>query len=481
MATQSTLTSTSTNTSEYDTHPNTASSTHDPTKDARQICWKILRDSAVHEMCEVEWKSMSSLLNRAAMYRFSIEKSLNHIFPGDSGASIASSDASGAGCPTTVDLFGKMRLPIGNWGRVGAGGKPNSSSGIDAAYFPYDDDDDDSIDCIYTPTVGKYAFMEDHLRGATNLRADAWKGNHQFTIHKLMFKKTATVKQITFRPPSGYTIPLSTIWYEHSDSLLNSLRSIPQNDSRFMRMQFNPNLYRTIYHSPKSSHLRGVRYLDDTFPYNKCVDLPSQRADKVDVIMRYVDKAYWLLSHLTLYYRGSAAITEMVCSVLATKAMRQGIADKRTMCIRARDDDLCRYPDMMAMISNWDDWQGQFDFFLETKVIPSASIIDKQIIGIHLLGSQEWKGNGGSLLKLLEQVPTRPAGHRMPRSEEWSLVSDIIANPGNATYVLDLLGALGDSATNALQACSNINSHAACSQVSDLVYDILDVFCSEFD
>jgi hypothetical protein len=141
--------------------------------------------------------------------------------------------------------------------------------------------------------------------------------------------------------------------------------------------------------------------------------------------------------------------------------MRKGIADKRTFIIRARDADLCRYPDMMAMISNWDDWQGQFDFFLETKVVPSESIIGKHTPSV--------SSNGGSLLKLLERTSQGAGGHIIPRSEFTILVNDIVNNPGNATYMLDLLGALGDDYITSATG------------MSTAAFDDLAAFCSEFD
>lgn len=303
-------------------------------------------------MASRQWTSASQLLSAAALYRFDIEKTLRLLFP---------EEAQGL---ADVELFGKMRAVAGTWGRRQSDVDRSRASSSYSKYFPFHKDSARSIECIYTPAVGRYECMEPVLREVANVGSDRWKGQAPFTITKLMYKQLAAVKQIESPEIQGMgrTLPLSCVWYEHSDSLVQELRSIPHSDSRFMHMQYNPNLYRAIYHSPIDVHAACVRHLDGSFP----------SSHQGEAMLVYVKKLYWLLSQLTLYSRGSAAVTEMVCSVLLSQNKRAGIADRRVLRLCHRDAIAYPYPDMLAMVSHCYEWEALFDHVLKPTPVASG-------------------------------------------------------------------------------------------------------------
>jgi len=87
-------------------------------------------------------------------------------------------------------------------------------------------------------------------------------------------------------------MPLTCMYWEKDTSLINSIE--PSDD-----IISNPLLYRCLFHTNTVYHDRLISMID-------CKDLK---------------KSYWILCQATLYFRGSASITEMFISAMAGKLL----------------------------------------------------------------------------------------------------------------------------------------------------------------
>lgn len=351
---------------------------------AKQLCWEHMTRWVVADMCKQPRRiGLERLLTMAAYKRHRIEKTLNAMFP-----ELASS-------PEKEDQFGRAR------GVDHSVGRPlvSISQSTDQSYFPFHDSPCGVVDCIFTPMVGKYQHWENYMWLAVEHspypEAYAMQAGLVLpTIHRLMFKESPRHRimwspsipnteglSVTARKQGGVAkYQLSSLWYETSDDMVNSLRAITPEGKQggcFMRMQYNPNLYRAIYHAPTCSHKPCLMYLEDKYTRSLASGMGQDR-------LAYVYEVYWFLSQLTLFSRGSAAITEMVCSVLVRML---GVVELATGCCAGEGDVVVSnagkkkatpaqvyQADIQAMMSTIDQWKDQCMDYLSFDVVDKCGV-----------------------------------------------------------------------------------------------------------
>ncbi len=279
-------------------------------EDLRQKCWLELKDYTINMLAiQPSSSGLLSLLTMAAYKRGAIETLLNNWF-GDISHS---------------DDFGRMRCTTStvSWGR------PNLETLDASTYFPYEV----TGDCLFTPMIGRYAIYAPLLKEKTSGYSACVENPD--AIHKLMYTQDPRVRTIY-----SDDIPLSTLWYEGDDLFYKKLQDTTDS-FKHRCVQNNPALYRAIFHTHVSNHEKHLR---------KLCALYKELSYKPDCVHQ-VMKLFWKLSHLTLYKRGSAAITEMVCSAILTKVFnRPGkIAYLKTNTIPL---------DILAMTCTEDEWDS---------------------------------------------------------------------------------------------------------------------------
>lgn len=120
-------------------------------------------------------------------------------------------------------------------------------------------------------------------------------------------------------------IPLTCMYWEKNTSFIESIE--PSED-----IISNPLLYRCLFHTDSVYHDTLISMID-------CKNLK---------------KSYWILCQATLYYRGSASITEMFISAMAGKLL-------------SIDFGL----DVHALTMDWDEFDEKYELsFVENKYMP---------------------------------------------------------------------------------------------------------------
>ncbi len=251
----------------------------------KQKVYNLLFDNAVkHLLTLLKEDSITiyKLLSIAAHERYKIEYILSKLFPQ-------------LNLDHNLDKFGRCRHNIDNYGRPAKYRELKTEH-----YMPFNFlIDKNHNEVIFTPIYKKYKHYDEFIKNKC-IYYNAYITNEP--IFYLLYKFD----------PRGYTtiyndMELTTFYYELNNSLYKELETIPI-EQRLMSKDIN--LYRAIYHTNSKYHHCILQEIDTEF--KKVIDPDSLEIDKSKNII----KIFWLLSHATLYERGSCAISEMVCNVL---------------------------------------------------------------------------------------------------------------------------------------------------------------------
>ena len=223
--------------------------------------------------------SIDKLLCIASHQRYYIEYILNILYPD-------------LDLKFNLDKFGRCRSKLDNHGRLYKGNliKKELYSPFKFLFLNKDHES------LITPIYIKYKHYDQKIKDLT-VKYNGYTTNEP--IFKLLYKMNKQSFTVIYN-----NIELTTFYYENDSRVLKELEEIPIKD-RFLSKDIN--LYRAIYHTSTESHTHILNEL--SYLYNLIL---GDIDDKTNVIK----KIYWLLSHATLYERGSAAITEMICSAL---------------------------------------------------------------------------------------------------------------------------------------------------------------------
>lgn len=172
--------------------------------------------------------------------------------------------------------------------------------------------DKDGHDLLITPFYGKYnkiVNIEEHLRCIISIddtSLEFMDNSPNITLIKKMYSSSPYIKVIKNNNVSGN---LSILYYERDDNLIKSIENIYP-VSTFV--EENSLLYRCVFHTESNLHGNIIKHIDMLI--SKYLDY-----NKKIVIVNIVDclfEIFWFLSQASLFYRGSASISEMVVTVL---------------------------------------------------------------------------------------------------------------------------------------------------------------------
>lgn len=154
--------------------------------------------------------------------------------------------------------------------------------------------ENEKCEVLTTPIYKKYKHYDKKVKELV-VQNSGYTANEP--VFKLLYKINTQSFTIIYN-----NIELTTFYYESDDRMLKELDEIPIKD-RYLSNDIN--LYRAIYHTNPNNHIHILSEVNKLYE-----DLLN--TNSIDIIK----KIYWLLSHATLYSRGSAAITELLCSAL---------------------------------------------------------------------------------------------------------------------------------------------------------------------
>lgn len=236
------------------------------------------------------------ILKLTSNERFNIECILNKLFVT-------------LGLDFNLQKFGRSRTTDNSYGRQIE--KKHISQHINKLYIPFNFMlKDDYKEPLFTPINITYKLYNDKVKNLCIKNND---------MQNLLFKEPL-LRLLHSYHAYGYTInykniPLTSFYYELNDDLYNELNLIPIH-SRCLTSDMN--MYRAIYHTDPKNHPQILEKINKK--YKKIIDNVNTPLKYNNYLyhenLKLVRKIYWLLSHATLYERGSCAITEIFCNAL---------------------------------------------------------------------------------------------------------------------------------------------------------------------
>jgi hypothetical protein len=172
--------------------------------------------------------------------------------------------------------------------------------------------DKDGHDLLITPFYGKYnkiVNIEEHLRCIISIDDSSLEfmdESPNITLIKKMYTASPYIKVIKNNNVHGN---LSILYYERDDNLIKSIENIYPVSNL---VEENSLLYRCVFHTESNLHENIIKHINTlitkSLSYNKKIAIFD--------IKECLFEIFWFLSQASLFYRGSASISEMVVTVL---------------------------------------------------------------------------------------------------------------------------------------------------------------------
>ncbi len=237
-------------------------------------------------------KKLYKLLNEVAFYRYETAKNL-----GDED----------------FEKFGKARFINAEWGRAGKlDSKIWDKEYMDKMYYPFNYKLKSRFEVLITPVYKKYDMYDRIINelcfGKHSLKSDEsyydYKGFTNFIVKDILWKSDNGVYINSYNK-----IPLTMFYYERDKELIQNVDKYGNKDF----LSSNILLYKSIIHTPPELHEYLLfKCLDEIIKFND--NSEKSPIGKMDTIA----SIFWYLSHATLYERGSASVSEVICSALLT-------------------------------------------------------------------------------------------------------------------------------------------------------------------
>lgn len=263
-----------------------------------------------------ENNSFQNILSIIAHQRYYLEYNLDKLYPS-------------LRLDFNLDKFGRCRDKNDSHGRKYIY-KTNEKH-----YYPLAHKMKNKDELIFTAIFEKYKLYENKVKNYFNSNSNNYLIKEP--LFDLLIKSEHKANTIKYE-----NIDLSTIYYEFDDIMINNLKNINIENREIIN---NVNLYRAIYHSPTSSHLDILNICNSLF-------ISFYKSSEYELKKYIIIKLAWLLSHASLYERGSASITEILISSMFS------ILENKNIVIYNQPDILF---DIEAMLLDFKTFQNKFD------------------------------------------------------------------------------------------------------------------------
>lgn len=313
--------------------------------------------------------NISEILYIISNARYNIELLLSKLFP-------------------TLDLdinlskFGRIRSRIGSHGRAYLNIEIKKYY-----YIPFEFlIDENYYETLFTPIYIKYKNYDDKIKRICLDNDKFIKSPNSYCFHydTNIYDKKNT-KSLSKTEPVfcllhkfqniGFGIhykhiELTSFYYELNNKLYDELKNIPMNN-RYLSNDIN--MYRAIYHTNPKNHMDILNVINKKFTeLINNVNNPTYKYElelyNKNVIL--IKEIYWLLSHATLYERGSCAITEILCNSLFIFI---NVNYKNKIFINKKNINT----DIEAMITpNIEEFVNSFDKFVNYNTIDNIEIFN---------------------------------------------------------------------------------------------------------
>lgn len=237
-------------------------------------------------------KSLYKLLNKIAFYRYETAK--------------LSKDEN-------YEKFGKARFIGAEWGRCGTSLHNSwNKEFLDKMYYPYNHKLDSEFEVLITPIYNKYKIYENRIKnlchGDKHLKDEYlfydYKGFTNFIVKDILLKSDNGVFLNT-----NDNIPLTMFYYENDKVLLENIEKYGDKDF----LSSNILIYKSIIHTPPELHEYILsNCVKEIIEFNNPINLNIKSKEN------NIASIFWFLSQATLYERGSASISEILCSAFLT-------------------------------------------------------------------------------------------------------------------------------------------------------------------
>jgi hypothetical protein len=258
------------------------------------------------------------------------------------------------------EQFGRVRFNNASWGRnmTNDSYKYWDKEFMNEMYYPLFHKLKSKHEVLITPIFKKYEMYLDKLKNICNnslidtnfVKKNKYIGLTNFVVINILNKSEPGV-HITYFDNKPFTL----FYYENDDKLLNSVEKYGSKNF----LSSNILLYKAIYHTSPEFHEFILNQCFQTFLdyFNGNMSL-----EKIGIV-------FWFLSQATLYDRGSASITEIICSSMLSILRKENIK----ICCKYKNI----YLDIEAMSNTLNDflqyWNSNIDKFVSIFIISNES------------------------------------------------------------------------------------------------------------